>query len=192
MNILLELRREEMLGLVTEKVMKVAARCGNGRGLDLLAEHMAVSEQWFEICDFYLAAASGNVEEVQRLFGKVSNPNLKDGLGRTPLHRATRRRHTEVIMFLVAMPSVDVNTQDLKGMTPLHDAVFLVRKPEREETAIYLLLRAGADPHIANVAGDTPISMAQEYGRPWQLYETSFKRRGEAVEGSAQPSRRDI
>lgn len=113
--------------------------------------------------------------------------NKKDWTGRTPLHRAMESCH-EATLKLLLERGADVAASDLAGHTPLHllltGSIILstmkhIRLPaekfgspeysqcekkalaiQRQESAVRLLLKHGADPNSQTNAGDTPLHYA--------------------------------
>lgn len=52
-----------------------------------------------------------------------ANPNAKDLMGRTALHRAIYYGQQDFVKELLAHPNIDVNVEDRRGQTPLHAQV---------------------------------------------------------------------
>jgi len=70
----------------------------------------------------FLAAASGDLDEVKRLVLDCGvDPNAKDVVGETPLHYAALEGHPDVAKLLLEH-GADPNAKDYKGDTPLHYA----------------------------------------------------------------------
>lgn len=98
----------------------------------------------------------------------------KDGM--TPLHWAADRGNPEVTRALLALLGDDLeitrsrmNARDDSGDTPLHYAV----NTESEDVA-KLLIAAGADPHVENEEGETPLALAEASGEAWTaVFESS-------------------
>lgn len=83
------------------------------------------------------------------------NPNIKNGLGDTPLHLACLKKMTNAVKLLVAV-GANLNIQRKNGLTtPLHIAC-----DTRFTKGIAILLNAGANPNIGNVYGQTPLFIA--------------------------------
>lgn len=84
-----------------------------------------------------------------------ADPNLKNGLGKTPLH-SLKSRNAELVDKMCEK-GADVNLQDDRGNTPLHDAI-------KQPRVALALLERGANPDIGNDIGETPYSTAlREY-----------------------------
>ena len=81
----------------------------------------------------------------------VSEVNLCDDNGRSPLGLAVSRGHTEAAEMLLAA-GADVNLEDEDGDTPLHAAC-----EDGRVKAVDLLLGVQADVHAANLRGRTAL-----------------------------------
>ena len=67
------------------------------------------------------AAASGDLETLNRLYIKGLNINDKDYDKRTPMHLAAQAGHIEIVQYLIEK-GANVNAKDRWGCTPLNDA----------------------------------------------------------------------
>ncbi|KAH3809628.1 hypothetical protein DPMN_138003 [Dreissena polymorpha] len=77
--------------------------------------------------------------------------------GETALHKAARLGFEEVVLYLLATQSVDVNARDNAGFTPLHECVW------RGHVRIgKLLLTYGANVNVCSTDGIRPIHDAVE------------------------------
>ncbi|UKZ78952.1 hypothetical protein TrVFT333_006701 [Trichoderma virens FT-333] len=77
-------------------------------------------------------------------------PLAKNGNGQTALHVVKMENVLEYVLKSPTFKGLNINEQDVNGLTPLHNAVAL------GETAVASLLRAGADPTIL-AAGDLSL-----------------------------------
>ena len=84
----------------------------------------------------HVAAYQGNEDLVSVILAHKPDLEVRDGWTRTPLLYALMHNRPEVVALLVSA-GADVNTPDLRGLTPLHYASW---KPEMER----ILLGAGA------------------------------------------------
>ena len=78
--------------------------------------------------------------------------------GRTPLHMAAAKGHSEAIAALIDA-GADPDARNEDGRTPLHMAA-----EKGHSEAIAALIDAGADPDARNEDGRTPLYMAAEKG----------------------------
>jgi hypothetical protein len=113
----------------------------------------------------HAAAFAYDTEIARSLVGQGADVRARNRRGAEPLHAAvigvpgsgnwdpTRQR--AVIAYLVEV-GADPNAKALGGVTPLHRAV-----RNRCSAAVDALLRAGADPRLANDNGSTAIELAQ-------------------------------
>jgi ankyrin repeat protein len=71
------------------------------------------------------------------------------------LHWAVDREHHELAELLLTQYSANANIQDVEGQTCLHVACVC------EHFELIRMLRAhGADPHVADASGETPLMLA--------------------------------
>jgi Ankyrin repeats (many copies)/Ankyrin repeat len=123
--------------------------------------------------DTALHAAAFTYDTVfaRRLIESGADVRARNRRGGEPLHAATiggpgsnhwdPTRQRTVIEYLVEV-GADPNAAALGGVTPLHRAV-----RNRCATAVAVLLRLGADPHLANDHGSTAKDLARwTTGRP--------------------------
>lgn len=109
----------------------------------------------------HLAAEAGHVETVALLFfteGQSANPDYRNLLGSTALHRATSYSHADVVRELLEH-GADVNATNKVGSTALHIAATC-----GNTTVAKILLEHGAYSHLntANKVGMTPLDCARK------------------------------
>ncbi len=108
--------------------------------------------------DLLLAAASGDLTEVQAALAAGVEVDVRDSQGRTPLLIATLSDRTDVARVLIAN-GADVNAKDRLGDTP-----FLYAGVEGRNTILKMMLRSGADVKDVNRYGGTALTPAAHYG----------------------------
>lgn len=84
-----------------------------------------------------------------------TNVNIKDALGRTPLHIAAEKGYAEIVLFL-AENGAAVNIADANGNTPL---IFIIHKTGNLEIT-RRLLEKGAAVNAQNRTGETALMYA--------------------------------
>ena len=100
----------------------------------------------------FKAVWTGDVAALRRTSIDV---NLKDAVGRTPLHIAAEKGDIDVAMFLIET-GADVNVTDAKGNTPL---IFFIHKTA-DLKLIRRLLEKGAAVNTQNRTGETALMYA--------------------------------
>lgn len=83
------------------------------------------------------------------------------GVGLTP---ACEKGHLEVVRELLTCTAINVNHTNFVGWTPLLEAIVLNDGGERQQQIIALLLAHGANPHMTDKYGKTPLALAKERG----------------------------
>lgn len=101
------------------------------------------------------------------------NINVRDSLGRTPLHIATFKNADSKIINYLLQEGAEVNTRDKDGNSPLHVAV------EHNYKAIgTILISHGADIFITNKAGNSPLKVSyslNEGREDWLITDTTIR-----------------
>jgi hypothetical protein len=160
MIILLEQREADVQ--ITDEVISSAATAGQGAVLQLVNERLNVvfsKEKWFSIAQFYNAAKAGDEDMIRSLFAQRINPDLKNIRNVSPLWQAATEGHLGVVEILLNTHAVDVNSRSIFGRPPIFWAAALGHKD-----VVKLLLKEGANPALADKQGQTPLSMAKQYG----------------------------
>ncbi len=104
--------------------------------------------------DFMLAAAAGDISQLQVLLNEGVYVNEKNDDGLTPLSIATWNGKKETVEFLIEN-GADFSLHDDRGSTPLEYAA----RGNRTET-VKLLIEKGADPNGKNSIGYSILSIA--------------------------------
>jgi len=105
----------------------------------------------------HYAAADGALEKVSSLLAAGADPNVQDDQGWSPLHFAAQATSAESAEALIAA-GANTELQDTFGNTPLWRAVFASRG---DGSVIRLLRGAGANPHVENKSGLSPLMLAR-------------------------------
>lgn len=103
------------------------------------------------------AAAVGDHDTVEQLLREGLDINARDEDGWAPLHFAAQAKAARVAELLIAA-GAEVNIVDQHGNTPLWTAVFTSKG---DGVLIAILRSAGADPHLANLHGVSPVMLAR-------------------------------
>ncbi|UKZ79450.1 hypothetical protein TrVFT333_007205 [Trichoderma virens FT-333] len=109
-----------------------------------------------------VAAYHGNDAAIKLLLATRNiNVNIKDDLGRAPLHMAALRGHEAVIRLLLAV-GADIDLRDTACRTALVIAIDMGRT-----AVVRLLLASGADPDLGGKLGRIPLLIAvQRWDKP--------------------------
>ena len=99
--------------------------------------------------------------DIARVRSANIDVNLKDALGRTPLHIAAKKGYADVVMFLVES-GAEVNITDTGGNTPL---ILIIHKTGNLAVA-RRLLESGAVVNAQNRTGETALMYAAWRGHP--------------------------
>ncbi|WP_392567043.1 ankyrin repeat domain-containing protein [Utexia brackfieldae] len=95
-----------------------------------------------------------------------AQPNLDlltrfGGVGLTP---ACEKGHIAIVRELLEKTDINVNHTNFVGWTPLLEAIVLNDGGETQQQIVQLLLSHGANPHMTDKYGKTPLTLAQEKG----------------------------
>jgi ankyrin repeat protein len=106
-----------------------------------------------------------NERAIELLLQQGADMNIHDPAGRNALLVSVGSHQKEYIELLVSN-GIDINSQDNEGNTALHYPLMNVLKnklylPYSKEI-IKILMREGADPHIRNKEGKSPMDLAEK------------------------------
>jgi hypothetical protein len=95
-----------------------------------------------------------------------ANPDLDrltrfGGVGITP---ASEKGHVEIVRELLEKTDINVNHTNFVGWTPLLEAIVLNDGGAKQQEIVKLLLDHGANPHMTDKYGKTPLELAREKG----------------------------
>ena len=96
-----------------------------------------------------LAYSKGNVDVIKILLKAGADPNIADANGDTLSHYAVRGNASKEVLQNIIDHGADVNVTNNENQTAL-----LLACEDGNENAITVLLKAGADPNIADADGD--------------------------------------
>ncbi len=106
-----------------------------------------------------IAAAKGFRSAVLDLHQAGADINLPDVYQWTPLMRAIDNRHTDVAVYLLAAPGINVNHTNENGSSALHIAALT-----GETEIVTTLLQLGSDKDLQDKNGLTPADVAETAG----------------------------
>lgn len=83
------------------------------------------------------------------------------GVGITP---ASEKGHVEIVRELLVLTDINVNHTNFVGWTPLLEAIVLNDGGAKQQEIVKLLLDNGANPHMTDKYGKSPLELAREKG----------------------------
>ncbi|MGJ4787270.1 ankyrin repeat domain-containing protein [Leptospira koniambonensis] len=107
--------------------------------------------------DFFESVRQRKIDDINRFVLRGSDPNTKDYLDNTPLHKSAGFGYYEVSSFLLQI-GAELNSKNGEGETPLHRAVL-----HGFYELCALFLRSGADPNATRNDGMTPLHLAVQF-----------------------------
>jgi uncharacterized protein len=131
----------------------------------LLAEGADINAQAHDQdTPWLLAGARGRTEMLRLMAPKLPDFSKRNRYGGNALIPACHYGHVETVTFLLTT-SIDVNHVNALGWTCLLEAVILGDGGPKHLDVIRRVLRAGADPNIADQQGNTALSHARAKGQ---------------------------
>ena len=142
--------------------LSVAAQSGDTELVQLLMEKGAKinADSGYGCTALYNAAAMGHLDVAKMLMDGGARPDNGGEWGITPVHMAALNGHVEVLKLLLERGASVNPSLPGNGMTPLHGAAMMGYKD-----VVKLLLESGAYHGCTNIDGNTPLMMAQYFGK---------------------------
>lgn len=112
---------------------------------------MLTSDGWTRHTALHLAARAGRGDLVDRLLAAGADPNVRDAVGKTPLHHAAERALDMGTLQSLVLAGGEIDATEAYGRTPLHCVIESVHESPSYErksetlTAIATLIDLGAD-----------------------------------------------
>jgi Ankyrin repeats (3 copies) len=159
MMLLLAHRGPEIV--ITDEVVQTAVTCGQEEVLRIFEKQFKLSPSRENrlIAQFYNASKAGEEATIQKLLAEGVEPDLKNIRHVSPLWIAATRGYLNVVQALLDTKAVDVNSRSISGRPPIFWAAAY-----GEEEIVRVLLKAGADPCLVDIDGNTPLWMAKQNG----------------------------
>jgi len=101
------------------------------------------------------ASKEGEIEVIKFLIAQGCKVNYTNKTNESPIILAAQMQNVKLVEELMKEPEIDVNTRGHKGKTPLH----MVAATDDHKIAL-VLLRHGADVHLKDTGGSTPLHIA--------------------------------
>jgi len=120
-------------------------------GAHLTLGFSAVLQTGSELAD---AVLNGQFYVTRMLLSEGADPDSLDTRGYPPVLIAARLKHWNIMALLLKSDATVVSIQDDSGRTALHYAA-----EAGDSSGVRLLLRAGADPDLKDLNGQTPRSL---------------------------------
>jgi ankyrin repeat protein len=127
------------------------------------------------------AVKRGQYLAVRLLIQEGAGIDFRDAEGTTVLHWAAKTGNSELVDLLLSQNSIDVNSRNENGLTPLHfacsrhslwdDGLLLVARPRwvSRSHVVRLLLKSGADIRAKSDKGNAPFqTLARVYVPEWK------------------------
>uniref|UniRef100_A0A7S3JEP2 Uncharacterized protein n=1 Tax=Euplotes harpa TaxID=151035 RepID=A0A7S3JEP2_9SPIT len=125
-----------------------------------------IEEERGTFSDLVEAVAKNKMSDVETMYehgNDIFAVDTVDLSNNTLLHIAVSNASKEAAEFLVTH-GIDVNVTNANNETALHHAIAIKDKSKAVEVIQMMLLR-GADPHLKDKLGDTPIEKAKRLGK---------------------------
>ncbi len=153
-------RGETALLIAVEAGRDRIAQALIARGADINAQAANKDTPWL------LAGARGRRAMLDMMLPRGPDYKLLNRFGGTALTPACHYGHVETVRFLVRKSQIDINQINHLGWSCLLEAVILGDGGTAHQEIVRIVLRAGADPNIADKDGVTPLAHARRRGFP--------------------------
>lgn len=114
-----------------------------------------------EMTPLTYAPSTASVAVFEQLLAAGGNVHQLDSDGSSLLHSAAAASSPDHVDLLVSK-GLDVNLQDRRGLTPLHQAAMLPLTDPNQIATLQALLKHGADKRIKDKTGRTPYDWAKK------------------------------
>ncbi|MER5966527.1 ankyrin repeat domain-containing protein [Streptomyces sp. NPDC002057] len=135
-----------------------AARVLVAAGADPDAQDRRHDSAWL------VTGVTGNVEMMRTLLAAGPDLTLRNRFGGISIIPASERGHVAYVRAVLRETDIDVDHVNDLGWTALLEAVILGDGGRAHQEVVELLLAAGADPHLADTDGATPLLHAERRG----------------------------
>lgn len=113
---------------------------------------------------FLYGCINGKLELVQMMVKAGTNVELLTRFGGVGITPASEKGHVEIVRELLTTTDINVNHTNFVGWTPLIEAIILNDGGERQQEVIRLLIAHGANVHMVDKYGVTPLTLARQKG----------------------------
>ena len=110
------------------------------------------------------AGAEGFLDILKLANEAGADPGITNRFGGTALIPACERGHVETVLYLLEETRVDVNHLNKLGWTALLEAIILNDGGPIQREVVTILIEHGADVHIADGDGVSPLTHARKSG----------------------------
>ena len=125
-----------------------------------------IDEERGNYSDLLEAVSKGKISDIDTMYehgNDIFALSEDDTSKNTLLHIAVQTINIKATEFLIKK-GINVNTKNANNETPLHHAV-AIKNENKAVEIIDMMLIKGADPHIKDKLGDTPIEKAKRLGK---------------------------
>ncbi|WP_152395701.1 ankyrin repeat domain-containing protein [Paenibacillus guangzhouensis] len=144
----------------------IAAMNDHLKAVSFLVEAGANVDLQDETCfnPFLFGCINGKLELVKLMIKANTNIELLTRFGGVGITPASEKGHVEVVRELLTTTDINVNHTNICGWTPLIEAIILNDGGEKQQTIIKLLIEHGANVHMVDKYGVTPLELARKKG----------------------------